>query len=142
MVRSVPSGDQICLIPVGKKADQSDPLCYLAHVNVPRIGNPNRNEEPLAFEARELIRERLIGRKVDYVTEYMAGTKKAVSIKVDGEDIAQFLVSKSLAKVSERRANTEEGSQHDQLLKLQEEVSKHGKGVWNTNANWLAKNTR
>ena len=138
----MPSGDQICLVPVGKKNDQSDPLCFLAHINVPRIGNPSRNEEPLAFDARELIRERIIGRKVDYVTEYMAGTKKAVSIKIDGEDIAELLVRESLAKVSERRAYTEEGSQHDILLKIQEEVSKNGKGVWNTSAAWMEKNTR
>jgi len=133
-VRSVPSGDQICLVPVSKKADLSDPLCFLAHINVPRIGNPNRNEEPLAYDARELIREKIIGRKVDYVTEYMAGTKKAVSIKIDDEDIASLLVQQCLAKVTERRAYTEEGSQHDILLKIQEEVSKSGKGVWNTNS--------
>mmetsp|Transcript_20897 Transcript_20897/g.24553 ORF Transcript_20897/g.24553 Transcript_20897/m.24553 type:complete len:144 (-) Transcript_20897:2379-2810(-) len=118
MVRSVPSGDQICLVPVSKKAEQGDPLCYLAHINVPRVGNPNRNEEPLAHEAREFVRERIIGRKVDYKTEYMAGTKKAVSVSIEGEDLASQLVSKSLAKVSERRTNTVEGGLHDTLLKI------------------------
>lgn len=88
MVRSVPSGDQICIQALGKQADKEEALCYLAYVNVPRIGNPNRNEEPLAFEARELIRERLIGRKIDYVTEYMAGNKKAIKISIEGEDIS------------------------------------------------------
>lgn len=72
------------LAPTLKKDQSGDPYCFLAYVSVPRVGNPNRNEEPYAYEARELIREMLIGRKVDYVTEYMAGTKKAVSIKVEG----------------------------------------------------------
>ena len=62
-------------------------------MGVPRIGNPNRNEEPFAYQAREAIREKIIGRKVDYVTEYMAGSKKAVSVSVDGEDLATMLVS-------------------------------------------------
>ncbi len=69
-MKAVPSGDQICLVPVSKKAQDSDPMCYLAYISIPRIGNPNRIEEPFAYEAREAIREKLIGRKVDYVTEY------------------------------------------------------------------------
>ncbi len=118
IVKSVPSGDQICLVPVSKKHQNDDPLCYLAYISVPRIGNPNRNEEPFAYEAREAIRDKLIGRKVDYVTEYMAGAKKAVSIKLEGEDIASLLVSESLAKVNERRGNTSEEGLHDSLLKI------------------------
>lgn len=117
-------------------------MCYLAYVSVPRVGNPNRAEEPFAYEAREAIREMVIGRKVDYVTEYMAGNRKAISVSVEGEDIATLLVTKSLAKVNERRANTPEGGLHDRLLAVQEEVSKKGKGVWNTDSAFLAKNTR
>ena len=62
LVKAVPSGDSICLVPIGKKAKSGeDPYCYLAYVGVPRIGTPNRNEEAFAFEAREAIREKLIG---------------------------------------------------------------------------------
>ena len=139
----MPSGDSICLTPIGKKAKQTDdPYCFLAYVNVPRIGTPNRSEEAYAFDAREAIREKAIGQKVDYVTEYMAGSKKAVSVKLEGEDLASLLVSLSLAKVNERRANTAEGGLHEQLLAIQEEVSKKGKGVWNTGANQSENHTR
>ena len=131
----MPSGDSISLAPIGKKVKQGDdPYCFLAYVTVPRIGTPNRTEEAYAFEAREAIRDKAIGRKVDYVTEYMAGSKKAVSVTVEGECLASLLVTRSLAKVNERRANTPEGGLHEQLLALQEEVSKKGKGVWNSNA--------
>ena len=99
---------------------------------MPRIGTPNRTEEAYAFDAREAIREKIIGQKVDFVTEYMAGSKKAVSVQINGEDLASHLVKLSLAKVNERRANTPEGGLHEQLLAIQEEVSKKGKGVWTT----------
>lgn len=118
VVTAVPSGDAIILNPTARKSEFGDPYCYLAYVSVPRVGNPNRSEEPFAHEARETIREMLIGRKVDYVTEYMAGTKKAVSIKVEGQDIASLLVSKALAKANERRANMQEGGLHEQLLAI------------------------
>ena len=125
LVKAVPSGDSICLVPIGgKKLKQGeDPFCFLAYLSVPRIGTPNRTEEAYAFDAREAIREKLIGQKVDYVTEYMAGNKKAVSVRIGGEDIATLLVKASLAKVNERRANTAEGGPHEQLLAVQEEVS-------------------
>ena len=100
-----------------------DPYCFLAYLNVPRIGTPNRTEEAYAFDAREAIREKAIGSYADYVTEYMAGSKRAVSVKVDGECLSSLLVSLSLARVNERRSNTVEGGLHDQLLTIQEEVS-------------------
>lgn len=110
---------------------------------MPRIGTPNRLEDAFAYEARETIREMIIGRKVDYVTEYMAGAKRAISINIEGEgSLAEILVTKSLAKVNERRGNTEEGGLHDKLLKIQDEVAKKGKGVWNTEPNFVEKNTR
>lgn len=115
LVKAVPSGDSISLIPIGGKKLKSgeDPFCFLAYLSVPRIGTPNRTEEAFAYEAREAIREKLIGQKVDYVTEYMAGNKKAVSVKIGGEDVATMLVKASLAKVNERRANTVEGGLHE-----------------------------
>ena len=144
IVKAVQSGDSIHLTPVAKKLANSnwDSHCFLAYVSVPRVGNQSRSEEPFAFEAREVVRELIIGRKVDFNTEYMAGSKKAISISVEGEDLATLLVGKSLAKVSERRGNTVEGSLHDKLLLKQEEVKQAGKGVWNTDPNFISKNTR
>ena len=72
----------------------------------------------------------------------MAGNKKAVRVTIGDEDLATLLVSMSLAKVNERRANTVEGGFHEKLLTLQEEVSKKGKGVWTTSSDLKAKNTR
>ena len=130
IVKAVPSGGALILNPVAKKLQGGDPYCFLAYISVPRVGNPNASEEAFAHEAREAIREKIIGKKVDFVTEYMAGNKKAVSVTIDGEDLASVLVSKSLAKVNERRMHTQEGGLHDRLLGLQEEVSKKNKGVW------------
>ena len=72
----------------------------------------------------------------------MAGNKKAIRVTHNDEDLATLLVGMSLAKVNERRANTVEGGFHEQLRTLQEEVSKKGKGVWNTSADFKEKNTR
>ena len=101
-VKAVVSADSIILAKTTGK-DQFEGMCHLAYIAAPRLGNPNRTEDPFAHEAREAIRDQIIGRKVDFVTEYLAGTKKFVSIKVEGEDIATLLVQLSLAKVNDRR---------------------------------------
>ena len=84
--------------------DQFDALCHLAYISGPRLGNPNRAEEPFAFEARELIREKMIGKKCDYTIEYVANGKRFMSIRIDNSDLAMMLVEQSMAKVNEKRA--------------------------------------
>ena len=98
------------------------------------MGNPNRKEEPFGFEARELVRNKLIGKKVTFKLEYMANGKRFISVKLpgeDGQDLATFLVSESMARVNDKRGNTEEGSLHHNLLALQTEISKKTKNIWN-----------
>ena len=41
--------------------DQFEALVHLAYVNAPRVGNRDRKEEAFAHDARELLREKLIG---------------------------------------------------------------------------------
>jgi staphylococcal nuclease domain-containing protein 1 len=69
MVRAVQSGDCLTLAKTAGK-DPFEEQCYLAFVSAPRCGNNNRSEEPFAFDAREFVREKIIGRKVDFTIEY------------------------------------------------------------------------
>ena len=59
-VREVISGDYFKLHKAAGK-DQFEALVHLAYISAPRVGNPNRKEEPFAHDARELMREKLIG---------------------------------------------------------------------------------
>lgn len=129
IVRGVPSADSLVLSKTTGK-DPFEDICYLAYIKAPRLGNLTRSEEPFAFEARELIRDKLIGKKVDFTIEYMAGSKRHVSVRLDGApatindeptDFASLLVSNSLAKVNEKRGG--QGSVqpplHEQLLEIE-----------------------
>ena len=44
---------------------------YLAFISAPRHGNQNKAEESFAFAAREIVREELIGQKIDFVIQYI-----------------------------------------------------------------------
>ena len=65
LVREVLSGDTVKLQKTAGK-DKFEALVHLAYISTPRMGTQNRSEEPFAHEARELIREKLIGKKCDY----------------------------------------------------------------------------
>lgn len=43
---------------------------YLASIRCPRTATRNRPDEPWAFDAKEFVRKRLIGKKVTVVVEY------------------------------------------------------------------------
>ena len=81
----MPSGDSL-LLHKTKGVDPFEAICYLAYISAPRMGNPNRIEEAFAFEARELVRERLIGKKVTFTLEYMANGKRFVSVKLPEDE--------------------------------------------------------
>ena len=116
-MREVLSGDTLRLSKTTGK-DQFDALVHLAYISTPRLANPNRTEEPFAFEARELLREKLIARKCDYTIEYIANGKRFVSIRLEGQDQAMLLVEQSLAKANEKRALTTAGGLHEKLLEV------------------------
>ena len=87
IVREVISGDYFKMHKTAGK-DQFEANVNLAYINAPRTGNPSRKEEPFAHDAREFLREKLIGQKVDYTIEYIAGGRRFVSIRLEEKDLA------------------------------------------------------
>jgi staphylococcal nuclease domain-containing protein 1 len=78
-VRAVQSGD--CLvIKSTSKEDPWEEQVFLAYISAPRVGNQNKAEEPFAFAAREIIRDALIGKKIDFTIEYQVSGRKYISI--------------------------------------------------------------
>ena len=53
----------------------------MAYISAPRPGTNNRSEEPFAFDAREFVREKVIGRKVDFTIEYQIKERKYITIQ-------------------------------------------------------------
>lgn len=39
---------------------------YLATIMAPKMGSASRNEEPFAFDAREFLRDKIIGKKCEF----------------------------------------------------------------------------
>ncbi|KAK5606467.1 nuclease domain-containing protein [Crenichthys baileyi] len=97
---------------------------------------------PYMFEAREFLRKKLIGKKVNVTVDYIRaatgpgeGTpafseRTCATVTIGGINIAEALVSKGLATVIRYRQDDDQRSSHyDELLAAEARAIKNGKGL-------------
>ncbi|GBL80625.1 Nuclease domain-containing protein 1 [Araneus ventricosus] len=131
---------------VVKLADGSTKKIFLASIRPPRMpeNNPDSGkprtrvlyEVPYMFEAREFLRKKLIGKKVNVTVDYKQPAnltfpeKICCTVTIGGINVAEALVSKGLATVVRYRADDDQRSAHyDELLSAETKAIKSGKGM-------------
>ncbi|XP_042897103.1 staphylococcal nuclease domain-containing protein 1 [Parasteatoda tepidariorum] len=129
-----------------KLADASVKKIFLASIRPPRFPEnasetPKTKSKPLydvpyMFEAREFLRKKLIGKKVNVTIDYKQPAnnnfpeKTCCTVTIGGINVAEALVSKGLATVVRYRADDDQRSAHyDELLSAETKAVKSGKGL-------------
>uniref|UniRef100_A0A8B9IG62 Staphylococcal nuclease and tudor domain containing 1 n=1 Tax=Anser cygnoides TaxID=8845 RepID=A0A8B9IG62_ANSCY len=125
---------------------------HLSSIRPPRLEgdstqDKNRKLRPLydipyMFEAREFLRKKLIGKKVNVTVDYIRPASSATetvpafsertcaTVSIGGINIAEALVSKGLATVIRYRQDDDQRSSHyDELLAAEARAIKNGKGL-------------
>uniref|UniRef100_A0A665VGL6 TNase-like domain-containing protein n=1 Tax=Echeneis naucrates TaxID=173247 RepID=A0A665VGL6_ECHNA len=124
---------------------------HLSSIRPPRIEGENKDKDkrfrplydiPYMFEAREFLRKKLIGKKVNVTVDYIRaatgpgeGTpafpeRTCATVTIGGINIAEALVSKGLATVIRYRQDDDQRSSHyDELLAAEARAIKNGKGL-------------
>jgi staphylococcal nuclease domain-containing protein 1 len=142
-VKQVNSGDSVVIRSLPNKEGKSlEKQVYLSYLNAPRLGrrvnlsSPDstvENDEPYAFEAREYLRKKVLGRDVCFVKENTTqsnldrGQLFLGRDTTTGENVADGLVSAGLVEV--RRAKTA-SEEETRLVALEENARSHGVGKW------------
>nr|QBI71270.1 ebna2 binding protein P100 [Embidopsocus sp. AB-2019] len=92
---------------------------------------------PWMFEAREFLRKKLIGKKVNIVVDYKQPAvdnfpeKTCCTVTIGGVNVAEALISKGLGTVVRYRQNDDQRSSHyDELLAAETKAAKANKGVF------------
>jgi staphylococcal nuclease domain-containing protein 1 len=140
LVKAVNSGDYLVLTKAGR-----DYPVFLASVSAPKMGSATRAEEPFGFEARELLRERLVGRKCDFTPDYNHGGRDYGTLLVGGTDDAGLIVvGAGLAKVLEKKGSLPASSKYEELVAAQAEAKNKKLGLYGpmTDEKYVAKHTR
>jgi staphylococcal nuclease domain-containing protein 1 len=142
VVKQVISGD--CLVIrslVVKDGKNLEKQVMLSNITAPRLArraNTNNadsgeNDQPYAFEAREFLRKKLIGKEVCFVKEASTqsnmdrGTLYLGKDTATGENINEALVSSGLVEV--RRLN-KPSDEENKLVALEEQAKQQGVGKW------------
>ncbi|MCP9261391.1 Tudor staphylococcal nuclease [Dirofilaria immitis] len=92
---------------------------------------------PYLFQAREFLRKRLVGKKVQITVDYIQAKteqfpeKTCCTVMSGGLNVAEALVSKGLAKVIRYRSDDDNrSSQYDALLAAEAKAEKSKKGLF------------
>jgi len=115
----------------------------VASIKCPRLGRQGTPDEPLAMEAREFVRSRLIGKKVLIVPEYLSrqqGQGKPVSCctvrfvegveKTPSADLGQKLLAAGLAQVVRHAASEPRSRNYNELILAEESAIRAAKGMF------------
>jgi len=143
IVKAVPSGDTLVVVSLakGKQGPPEEREITLSNINAPRLGRRKTQkaaatkDEPFAWQSREFLRKKAIGRPVSYVIEYKTESKSyGVVVLVDqkggpAENLAKSIVGEGWAKV--RQPNQDQVRPDiAELLELQQSAQSAGKGVF------------
>lgn len=133
---------------VVQKEDGEELKIWLSSIRPPREENKEVENKvgrqfrplydiPYMFEAREFLRKRLIGKKVQVTVDYIQPKseqfpeKTCCTVISAGLNVAEALVSKGLAKVVRYRSDDDNrSSQYDALLAAEAKAEKSKKGLF------------
>lgn len=157
------SGDSVVIRGQPRGGPPPERQLCLSNVNAPKLArraNPNiegsveTRDEPFAWESREFLRKKLIGKEVLFSIEYkVPGTGREYGCiflpKGEGEleNITESIVAEGLVEV--RRGGIKPSDDQTKLIDLEELAKDAGKGKWAKDAQehirkivWNAENPR
>lgn len=85
------------------------------------------------------MREKLIGKKVDFTIEYMIKERRYVTIACEESSINLMIVKAGLAKALEKKSND---PKFEAIATASEDCAKRKVGLWQTDPKIIEKNTR
>ena len=100
LVKGVPTGDTVIFQGPAKNGIPLEKTLRLNGIRAPTLADidrPERVEEPFAFQAREFLRKKLVGKQVFFYTEYKIGDREYGRVIVDDVDIGEALLAEGLA---------------------------------------------
>ncbi|XP_071517216.1 staphylococcal nuclease domain-containing protein 1 isoform X2 [Panulirus ornatus] len=144
-VVEVVNGDAL----VVKRQEGANKKIFLSSVRPPRLPDtdtprpPGKNFRPLydipwLFEAREFLRKKLIGQRVNVTVDYIQPPqnnfpeKTCCTVRIGDVNVAEAMVSKGYATVIRYRQDDDQrASCYDDLLSAEAKAIKSGKGLHN-----------
>eukprot|EP01125_Pyxidicula_operculata_P008511 TRINITY_DN2851_c0_g1_i1.p1 TRINITY_DN2851_c0_g1~~TRINITY_DN2851_c0_g1_i1.p1 ORF type:complete len:1009 (+),score=324.55 TRINITY_DN2851_c0_g1_i1:75-3101(+) len=148
LVRGVPSGDTLLIMDLPENPNAAtgapkDVQLTLLGLQAPVLGKrfmkegkvETEKDEPFAWESREYLRNKVIGRCVVYRIVYEAGERSYGEVWLNGENIRETVVNAGWANVPSRGKANKDGEveiseEQQRVLDLLDGAKKKEKGIW------------
>ncbi|KAI0236877.1 Staphylococcal nuclease domain-containing protein 1 [Lamellibrachia satsuma] len=144
IVKQVLSGDSVVIRGVPRGGPPPERTMCLSNITAPRLArrpNPNAEgsvetkDEPYAWEAREFLRKKMVGKEVCFTVEYkVPGSGREygcifIGKDTSAENVTESIVAEGLVEV--RRGGLKPNDEGQQkLIMLEESAKAAGKGKW------------
>ncbi|CAH0716552.1 unnamed protein product, partial [Brenthis ino] len=160
IVKQVLSGDTVIIRKQPQGGPPPEKVIALSGITAPKLARqrtPNNDgetkDEPFAWEAREFLRKKLVGKEVIFTAEKPpnSATREYGSVwagkdPTKDENMTEALLSEGLVKVREGGRNI---PQLKRLVEIEEVARSQGKGIWGSDLQshvrdikWTVENTK
>ncbi|KAJ3394017.1 hypothetical protein HDU84_000516 [Entophlyctis sp. JEL0112] len=136
IVTRIMSTDSIMVIPVGKPSSQERRVFFSSLRAPPKSKEGETAESGLSHEAREFLRQKLIGKTVRVVVDYVKPKENnydercCASVTLNDTNIAETLISRGYATaLRHRKDDDDRASNYDALLLAEDNALKALKGL-------------
>ncbi|KAL2643329.1 hypothetical protein R1flu_010916 [Riccia fluitans] len=135
-VKAVPSGDSLLIMGNTKSGPPPEKTITLASIIAPKLARRDGKDEPWAWESREYLRKKCIGREVTFRVDYVVPSinREFGTVLLDGQhNVAYDVVGEGWAKVRPQggQANEVSASYIEELEHREEKAQNEGLGIWN-----------
>jgi staphylococcal nuclease domain-containing protein 1 len=141
IVKQVLSGDTVVIRGQPKGGPPPERTLCLSNVIAPKLarrpnpnakGLPQTQDEPYAWESREFLRKKIIGKEVSFTSFKINNSDREYGVIYLGRDttsenITELMVSEGLVELKKQRSETEESAR---LVGLEEAAKAGLKGKW------------
>jgi staphylococcal nuclease domain-containing protein 1 len=133
-VKAVPSGDSLLIMGSVRGGPPPEKTITLAALIAPKLARRDGRDEPFAWDSREFLRKKCIGKDVTFKVDYTvpAINREFGMVMLGSENVAFDVVSQGWAKVRQQGSQNNEVSSAylTELTEREEKAQTQGYGIW------------
>eukprot|EP00897_Mesotaenium_endlicherianum_P003964 jgi/Mesen1/3596/ME000020S03125 len=132
VVKSVPSGDSLTIMGLVKSGPPPEKTITLSSLIAPKLARRDTRDEPFAWNSREYLRKKCIGKEVTFKVDYVVPSinREFGSVFLGDTNLAIAVVSEGWAKVRPQIGQGESSPYLAELHPLEEQAKTQAVGMW------------
>jgi staphylococcal nuclease domain-containing protein 1 len=145
IVKSIFSGDTLVVKPLTRSStNENEQRISLNYITAPKLARPPTDtgvsggssvDEPYAFETREYLRKKLVGREISYTIDFQIPQSNRLMCTVylgkdkeTGENIIESLISEGLVELRQQTGARANDPKYQRLVVIDEQAKSNKRG--------------